>query len=865
MTVQGAAANGDLNAWFEEPSISFPTVSKVNLNFSGGVATGTYTHSVPAYGVISDEPSKYFFRLEHRGNSALTLKSVSLVEESTLPPEVRTAVKVIGMQDPLGAVALSGESLEAEVRLENATFKDGGVVRITDAGGEEISHVTIQPLGASSTAATVELPDLAAGWYQITGGVPSAQGRQIPYILSVVPGETGISVKKFIGTHLYSKDKRHMNTQALLGIHAARCFEMPWYQVEETAASYVFPVNVVDEYLAAGIEPMVLLNGSPKWASSAPASVLNQSGRGWAKYPPKNYNDWSNYVRRTALLLNGKVKVYQIWNEPNGYFLVRNPNTTETLPQIYTELVRRAYLEIKAIDPSAIVVAGGTAGTAFDFFQQCFQGGLLNYCDVISFHSYGQAALAGQGAGVYADIVNQYKDLMQPYGVIKPIWDCESGFTIPEGTAGTSKAMTLLQGIIAREAGGIGRYYLYSGSIRRSPAEPNFQMLNAFANRSLPSAPMVAAYDRILGKASFAEEVGNPQNGILLYRYVSPNGQPAYAGWQNTESEAQNYLLGVNALVATYNEFGNLLEVTDSDHLELLRGVRFFKVDDSGGVDSDGDGLPDFWERIYFGNLARTGANDPDGDGLDNANEYARGTKPGQRDSDGDGMSDYLEATWGFGPNGFDPHERMEMLGNAIPQWYTGFEAIEGYTFGGIEGRNGWEGSSAARVASVGFNSGQSMQLSGSDQSHIRYRYQYFGADSESLVYVSFSAKLHSGALPDPSDLQSPSSGIFKTNPQGMLCAYDGMEQSWATSTYWMPDDVWRYFEITLDCSTRVWRLRCEGQDVFTNLGFKDAWLDSFSRLRFLQNANAGAGSAFVDSLRVSALPTGKSGIVGQL
>ncbi len=45
-------------------------------------------------------------------------------------------------------------------------------------------------------------------------------------------------------------------------------------------------------------------------------------------------------------------------------------------------------------------------------------------------------------------------------------------------------------------------------------------------------------------------------------------------------------------------------------------------------VDSDGDGLGDEWELVFFGNLGQTGAGDFDGDGLTNAQEFAAGTDP---------------------------------------------------------------------------------------------------------------------------------------------------------------------------------------------------------------------------------------------
>jgi IPT/TIG domain/Bacterial TSP3 repeat len=47
-----------------------------------------------------------------------------------------------------------------------------------------------------------------------------------------------------------------------------------------------------------------------------------------------------------------------------------------------------------------------------------------------------------------------------------------------------------------------------------------------------------------------------------------------------------------------------------------------------GEVDSDGDGLPDSWETLHFGNLNQTAGGDPDGDGLTNLQEFQLGRNP---------------------------------------------------------------------------------------------------------------------------------------------------------------------------------------------------------------------------------------------
>jgi len=71
--------------------------------------------------------------------------------------------------------------------------------------------------------------------------------------------------------------------------------------------------------------------------------------------------------------------------------------------------------------------------------------------------------------------------------------------------------------------------------------------------------------------------------------------------------------------------------------------------------DSDADGLPDEWERKYFGNLNQTASGDYDADQLTNLQEYQNSTNPILADSDGDGLTDYQEIyTIGTDPTKWD-------------------------------------------------------------------------------------------------------------------------------------------------------------------------------------------------------------------
>jgi hypothetical protein len=70
----------------------------------------------------------------------------------------------------------------------------------------------------------------------------------------------------------------------------------------------------------------------------------------------------------------------------------------------------------------------------------------------------------------------------------------------------------------------------------------------------------------------------------------------------------------------------------------------------AGSGDTDGDGLPDLWEELYFpGDLTQLSATgDKDNDGLSDLEEYQRDSDPTRADTDGDGLPDVVETKTGI-------------------------------------------------------------------------------------------------------------------------------------------------------------------------------------------------------------------------
>jgi uncharacterized protein (TIGR03437 family) len=174
----------------------------------------------------------------------------------------------------------------------------------------------------------------------------------------------------------------------------------------------------LDAWVAAaeahGVNEILLTLGqSPEWASSQPDNV-NYVGAG-APAPPNDFQDWRDYITAVGQRYKGRIRNYEIWNEPNDptYY-------AGTVPQL-VELTKEAYTILKSIDPANTVVAPVPYDAGY--LDQLLQTGMAPFIDVVAFHIYTYEQPPEQVVG---PAITNVRFVMAKNGVSAlPLWDTE--------------------------------------------------------------------------------------------------------------------------------------------------------------------------------------------------------------------------------------------------------------------------------------------------------------------------------------------------------------------------------------------------------------------------------------------------------
>ena len=374
----------------------------------------------------------YYLRLAARGaGTTLWLDGLWLgLTEAELPadwqPEWHRAAVALSPVEPWGVIAgdarLRYQAHVAGVNTEGCRLE----VRVVSTSGESTGQPSVALDTSGDWKATCEVSgDIAGrfGMFRVEATVVDKQGEVLSpmteTLLARAPSPCPAPFyDSYFGIHvkLVAPDLEAMSRlgHKWLRIHDASSITK-WGRIEPEPGKWLWHDDQVALVREKGFHILGMLDSAPAWETGA-----EEEGYFSIYSAPKDPENWRNYVQNVVEHYKGSIDDWEVWNEPwNPWGFFKGGN-----PQLYTELLKIAYSETKAINPDAVVVGIGTWPPYWD--AMTLAAGAYDYYDVLSFHRY-DPGMHGFPNDAIDRIAQRLRTVQEKYGEPKPLMFSEGG------------------------------------------------------------------------------------------------------------------------------------------------------------------------------------------------------------------------------------------------------------------------------------------------------------------------------------------------------------------------------------------------------------------------------------------------------
>lgn len=253
-----------------------------------------------------------------------------------------------------------------------------------------------------------------------------------------------------------AKRARQLELLTAAGVHVIR-LDFTWSEIEP--AKGVFDASgldpAVDGARAAGLEVLGIIAYGTPWASS-----LTEKDD---KYPPDDPADYASYARALAKHFAGRVRRWELWNEPNGGWRFFRPKLNGDAAK-YASMLSAAAAAIRDECADCQVLSAGlffhsqVVNGALEFTQDLVSAapGALADVDAFGIHPYPRyppavapeddAAPERSMAGMLADldaVLDEHRVARLPYALTELGWPSFGTVDEPSQARFVARAMLL--------------------------------------------------------------------------------------------------------------------------------------------------------------------------------------------------------------------------------------------------------------------------------------------------------------------------------------------------------------------------------------------------------------------------------------
>lgn len=227
--------------------------------------------------------------------------------------------------------------------------------------------------------------------------------RLAPYRIDIPPDYMGI-------THAgYSGSAAEYDLIRILGAKMSR-MDFSWDLIEAQQSVFDFSRYdaIVDTAITNGIDILAILDYDVPW--------IHANHQVQKYISPDKMQDWLAYVSAVVAHFQGRVKAYEIWNEPNGAYWKGSIHE-------FAALTRQTAEVIRAHDLSAVIIAGAFFRSPNEWAKTMIADGAFQQVDAISFHPYASAA------ETVTRMSYDFMAYVRSLGFTGKFWITEIGFT----------------------------------------------------------------------------------------------------------------------------------------------------------------------------------------------------------------------------------------------------------------------------------------------------------------------------------------------------------------------------------------------------------------------------------------------------
>jgi hypothetical protein len=296
--------------------------------------------------------------------------------------------------------------------------------------------------------------------------------------------------------------------------------DLDWSDANPSAG--VFNFKSLDQFIAAnqirGSDIIYTFGRTPRWASSQPNATTSY-GPGQCA-PPMDISAWDSYVSAITNHAAGRIKYWELWNEPNSAnYYCGDMVTLVTMAQHAARI-------IKSIDPTALILSpSATGGSGPPWLAAFLSSGGAAYLDVIAFHGYWSAE-----AEDVVSVISNFRSAAGQNGAAgKPLWDTESswaGFgTLVATPSSEHQAAFIAKAYLLHWSQGVARlvWYAYDGGTWGGFLTP--------AGIESAAATSYKQIEQWIAGATLAAPCSQAANEVWTCRIVRSGGYEAEAVW----------------------------------------------------------------------------------------------------------------------------------------------------------------------------------------------------------------------------------------------------------------------------------------------------------------------------------------------